>query len=83
MVLLKGQRSVDQAPVLPNLRRSRGGGTGKRIKLINLFFFTQFSDDPNVQASESFVESHGLGDRAVEVLGMEMATDLPSSFEEK
>ena len=39
MVLLKGQRCFDQAPVLPNLRRSRGGGPGKRKKLINLFFF--------------------------------------------
>ncbi|MDH5306905.1 MAG: lipid-transfer protein [Myxococcales bacterium] len=34
-------------------------------------------------ASATFVEKHGLRDQAVEILGMAMATDLPSSFEEK
>lgn len=33
-------------------------------------------------ASENFVRSHGLESQAVEVLGMEMATDLPSTFKE-
>ncbi|KAB0801340.1 hypothetical protein PPYR_05694 [Photinus pyralis] len=34
-----------------------------------------------VLASEHFVRSHGLESRAVEILGMEMCTDLPSSFD--
>ncbi|KAB0805216.1 hypothetical protein PPYR_02186 [Photinus pyralis] len=34
-----------------------------------------------VLASEHFVRTHGLESRAVEVLGMEMCTDLPSSFD--
>lgn len=33
-------------------------------------------------ASENFVRSHGLEAKAVEILGMEMATDLPSTFKE-
>jgi acetyl-CoA acetyltransferase len=33
-----------------------------------------------VLASEAFVKKHGLGDQAVEILGMAMATDMPSSF---
>jgi acetyl-CoA acyltransferase len=33
-----------------------------------------------VVASERFVDSHGLGDRAVEVLGQAMATDTGESF---
>ena len=36
-----------------------------------------------IVASEEFVVSRGLEERAVEVVGMEMATDLPSTFEEK
>jgi sterol carrier protein 2 len=36
-----------------------------------------------IVASREFVEKHGLQDKAVEILGMAMATDLPSSFEEK
>jgi len=32
-------------------------------------------------ASESFVKKHGLEDQAVEILGMAMTTDFPSSFE--
>lgn len=31
-----------------------------------------------ILASETFVRRHGLEDQAVEILGMEMATDLPS-----
>ncbi|MBA2662226.1 MAG: lipid-transfer protein [Bradymonadaceae bacterium] len=31
--------------------------------------------------SEAFVRAHGLEERAVEIIGMAMATDLPSSFE--
>jgi len=34
-----------------------------------------------VLASEDFVRSHGLEDRAVEIIGMTMHTDFPSSFE--
>ena len=30
--------------------------------------------------SEEFAMKHGLMDRAVEILGMEMTTDLPSTF---
>ncbi len=36
-----------------------------------------------VLASEDFVKKHGLESQAVEILGMAMATDMPSSFEEK
>ena len=36
-----------------------------------------------VLASEAFVKKHGLEDRAVEIAGMAMATDLPSTFEDK
>ncbi|KAJ8927770.1 hypothetical protein NQ314_019774 [Rhamnusium bicolor] len=36
-----------------------------------------------ILASESFVRSHGLENQAVEILGMEMVTDLPSTFREK
>lgn len=36
-----------------------------------------------VLASEEFVKSHGLEDQAVEILAIEMATDFPSTFEEK
>jgi len=34
-------------------------------------------------ASEEFVKRSNLQDRAVEILGIEMTTDLPSAFEEK
>ncbi|MCG8592395.1 MAG: lipid-transfer protein [Proteobacteria bacterium] len=34
-----------------------------------------------ILANEGFVRRHGLEDRAVEILGMAMATDTPSSFE--
>merc|ERR1712055_570744 len=33
--------------------------------------------------SEEFVKQRGLESRAVEIVGMEMATDLPSAFEDK
>jgi sterol carrier protein 2 len=36
-----------------------------------------------ILASEDFVRRHGLEPRAIEIAGMAMATDLPSSFEEK
>ncbi|XP_018322669.1 non-specific lipid-transfer protein [Agrilus planipennis] len=36
-----------------------------------------------VLASESFVKSHGLENQAVEILGLEVATDLPSTFQER
>lgn len=35
-----------------------------------------------ILASEEFVKERGLLDRAVEILGMEMATDLGSTFSE-
>lgn len=35
-----------------------------------------------VLVSEEFVKKHGLEDKAVEILGMEMATDLGSTFNE-
>ena len=34
-----------------------------------------------IVASEDFIEKHGLQAQAVEILGMAMATDLPSSYE--
>ena len=34
-----------------------------------------------IVASEEFIEKHGLQEKAVEILGMAMATDLPSSYE--
>jgi sterol carrier protein 2 len=36
-----------------------------------------------ILASEDFVRKHGLESQAVEILGMAMATDLPSTFEDK
>ncbi|XP_037050634.1 non-specific lipid-transfer protein-like [Bradysia coprophila] len=36
-----------------------------------------------ILASENFVRRHGLEDQAVEIIGMEMATDLPSLVEDK
>jgi sterol carrier protein 2 len=36
-----------------------------------------------VLASEDFVRERGLQDRAVEILGIEMSTDLPSTFQDK
>jgi acetyl-CoA acetyltransferase len=36
-----------------------------------------------ILASEDFVKKHGLQARAVEIAGMAMATDTPSSFDEK
>ena len=36
-----------------------------------------------ILASEDFVRKHGLQAQAVEIAGMAMATDLPSTFEEK
>jgi sterol carrier protein 2 len=36
-----------------------------------------------ILASEDFVKKHGLQKTAVEIAGMAMATDLPSTFEEK
>jgi len=36
-----------------------------------------------IVVSEDFVKSHGLEARAVEIVGMEMSTDLPSALEEK
>ncbi len=34
-----------------------------------------------ILASEEFVREHGLADRAIEIVGMAMNTDFPSSFE--
>ena len=36
-----------------------------------------------ILASEEFVAKHGLEDQAVEIMGMAMVTDLPSTFDEK
>lgn len=36
-----------------------------------------------IVASEQFVRMHGLEKQAVEIIGMEMATDLPSTFNDK
>lgn len=36
-----------------------------------------------ILASEDFVVSNGLQNQAIEILAMEMATDLPSTFEEE
>ena len=36
-----------------------------------------------ILASEDFVRKHGLAGKAVEIAGMAMTTDFPSSFEEK
>ena len=33
-----------------------------------------------IVVSEDFAKKHGLMDQAVEILGMEMATDLPPTF---
>ncbi|KAL7644091.1 UNVERIFIED_CONTAM: hypothetical protein RMT77_004914 [Armadillidium vulgare] len=36
-----------------------------------------------ILASENFVKEHGLENQAVEIIGIEMSTDLPSTFKEK
>jgi len=36
-----------------------------------------------VLASEDFVKKHGLESKAVEIVGMEMATDFNSTFNDK
>lgn len=36
-----------------------------------------------VVASEKFVERHGLGEQAVEIVGQALVTDLPSTFEDR
>jgi acetyl-CoA acyltransferase len=36
-----------------------------------------------IVASERFVEEHGLWDRAIEIAGQAMVTDMPSTFEER
>ncbi|HAC78874.1 MAG TPA: lipid-transfer protein, partial [Deltaproteobacteria bacterium] len=36
-----------------------------------------------IVASEDFVEKNGLWDKAVEIIGMAMTTDFPSTFDEK
>ena len=36
-----------------------------------------------ILASEAFVETHGLGDQAVEIVGQAMVTDLESTFADK
>lgn len=36
-----------------------------------------------ILASEKFVFDHNLQEQAVEILGMEMCTDLPSTFSEQ
>lgn len=36
-----------------------------------------------ILASEEFVKRHGLEGQAVEIVGIEMATDVPSTFQEK
>lgn len=36
-----------------------------------------------ILASEEFVKAHGLQAQAIEIVGMEMATDFPSTFNEK
>lgn len=36
-----------------------------------------------IVASEKFVEQHGLGDQAVEIVGQSLVTDLPSTFEDR
>lgn len=36
-----------------------------------------------ILANENFVRKHGLESQAVEILGMEMSTDLPSTFSER
>ena len=49
------------------------------------FFFSPTSDGAAcaILASESFVERHGLFSQAVEIVAQAMATDLPSTFNEK
>ena len=36
-----------------------------------------------ILCSEEFAKKHGLTDKAVEILAIEMATDLPSTFKEQ
>ncbi|MGI8921716.1 MAG: lipid-transfer protein [Solirubrobacteraceae bacterium] len=36
-----------------------------------------------IVASERFVDEHGLGDQAIEIVGQALVTDMPSTFEER
>ena len=50
-----------------------------------LFFFNSPTSDGSaavVLANENFVKKYNLELQAVEILGMEMATDLPSTFQD-
>ena len=51
---------------------------------LNLVNFSPTSDGSAaaVLASEEFVKKHGLESKAVEIVGMEMATDFNSTFTE-
>jgi hypothetical protein len=53
-----------------------------QVKII-LCVFSPTSDGSGaaIIASEDFVKRHGLENQAVEILAMEMSTDLPSVFE--
>ena len=48
-------------------------------------FFSPTSDGSGcaILASEDFVRKHGLEHQAVEIIGQAMATDLPSTFNDK
>lgn len=55
---------------------------------LGMFYVKYFSSPTSdgsaaaILCSEDFVLKHNLEARAVEIIGMQMATDLPSTFEE-
>lgn len=55
------------------------------ICLFNFFLDKIFVDGSAaaILANEDFVIRHGLQNQAIEILGMEMVTDLPSTFKDK
>ena len=50
-----------------------------------MFNFSPTSDGgaAAIVCSEDFVKKHNLQHKAIEIIGMEMATDLPSTFKDK
>lgn len=55
-----------------------------KLRKINIFFFSPTSDGSAaaIVCSEKFVRENKLESKAVELLALEMATDLPSTFKE-
>ena len=53
--------------------------------MCSVFHYSPTSDGSAaaILASEAFVKKHGLASQAVEIVAQAMATDLPSTFQDK